>query len=137
MKEINFWQAFDGKKFTTKKECENYETNHILYDSEAICFYSNRGHLITNPCEHVFLDSNKFKVNNQAGLEAYIEYCRHFGLAEPHIPTIFLSYPLHFRYLNGWECMEEKIEELRFDVRNEFNDDIAEKEMRHNFVDCG
>lgn len=137
MKEIKIWQAFDGIKFTSEEECKNYENNHILYNLDNIRFYSDRGKLINKPCEHVFLDSNRFEVNNQKSLESYITYCKHLGIIAPHIPPIFLTYPLHFRFTRGkWECIEERLAELEYDLRNEFNSNLIEEDIPHKFAEC-
>ena len=137
MKEIKIWQAFDGMRFSSENECKEYEKNHVLYNLNNILFYSDRGRLITTPCEHVFLDSNRFEVKDQKSLESYINYCKHLEITPPRIPSIFLTYPLHFRFLNGrWECIEERLAELEYDLQNEFNSNLIENGVPHKLADC-
>ena len=128
MRKVEFWQAFDGAQFSSKESCEQYEHDHSFFDKTHIQFFSNNGFLINEPCDCVFLDSNRFKVYNEETLKEYIDYCNNLGIQAPHLVDPLLPYPLHYHFMNGrWQCIEEEIAALNFAIGANFNDNVIEE----------
>ena len=133
MKKVEYWEAFDGKRFEEENACGAYEEAHPFFDNKRIQFYSNNGHLISKPCENVFLDSNRFEVFDKEALEAYANYCNFLRIKAPARPTLVEGFPLHYRFLNGtWECIEEKIFQLHDSLLNDFNSNVIEDADEHH-----
>ena len=110
MREIKYWESFDGVQFDNKEDCALYEKGHVLFDSSRIQFYSNHGNFIPDPCEQVLLDSNRFKVFDDEALGAYIQYCHGLNIMAPDYPSMPTPYPLHYRFISGsWKCIEDEI----------------------------
>ena len=137
MKKVEYWEAFDGKRFEEESACDAYEEAHPFFDNKRIQFYSNNGHLISKPCENVFLDSNRFEVFDKEALEAYADYCNFLRIKAPVRPTLVEGFPLHYRFLNGtWECIEEKIFQLHDSLLNDFNSNVIEDvDEHHNLME--
>ena len=136
MREIKYWESFDGVQFDNEEDCALYEKCHILFDSSRIQFYSNNGNFISDPCEQVLLDSYRFKVFDDEVLEAYIQYCNDLKIKAPNYPNMPVPYPLHYRFIGGaWECIEDEIMKLNYILKTDFNDTIIEKEEGRNLAD--
>ena len=138
MREVIRYEAFDGAVFNTQEECEYYEKNHIFRDESRIIFYSSNNKKIKNPCEFVFLDSNKFQVFDEQALIAYQLYCDNLKIARPESGR-YAIFPLHYVYENNqWVCLEERITMDSFTISNGYRDDYEENEEdRHNLaVSC-
>lgn len=140
MRKIVKYEALDGKLFDNEEACATYEVNHPFLNPEEIQFYSLRGKQIKNPCESVFLDSNRFVVYTSDALKTYQEYCERFRIKAPEDTHLPCAYPRHYIFAgNEWMCIEEQILELECDLKtfflNEYEDN---EEERHNLVtDCG
>lgn len=139
MREIKYWESFDGVQFDNEEDCALYEKGHVLFDSSRIQFYSNHGNFIPDPCEQVLLDSNRFKVFDDEVLGAYIQYCHGLNIKAPDYPAMPVLYPLHYRFINGfWECIEDEIMKLNYALKTEFDDTVIEEEEgRHDLADNG
>lgn len=134
---VTKWETFDGKLFDTEEEARVYETEHLFFNQKRIIFYSNNGNIIDEPCESVFLDSNRFKVYDIEALDTYRHYCHFLGIAVPHAPKYNLVYPLHYRFnRGGWECVEESIADLKYSIMEEYKDEIElQEEERHTLAE--
>ena len=139
MREIKYWESFDGVQFDNEEDCALYEQGHVLFDSSRIKFYSNNGNFIPDPCEPVLLDSNRFKVFDDEALGAYIQYCNGLNIKAPDYPAMPVSYPLHYRFIGGfWECIEDEIMKLNYALKIDFDDTVIEEEEgRHDLADDG
>ena len=136
MKEVIKYEAFDGKLFDIKENCEEYETNHPLFNPQSIKFYSLNGKKIKNPSESVFIDANRFIAFNEKALVAYQNYCARLGLCVPEFPKLYCKYPLHYMFgAAGWYCIEDVIDQCYADMETGFQDEYEENEEdRHNLV---
>ena len=139
MREIKYWESFDGVQFDNEEDCALYEKGHVLFDNSRIQFYSNNGNFIADPCESVLLDSNRFKVFDDEVLSAYIQYCHGLNIKAPDYPSMPTPYPLHYRFINGfWECIEDEIMKLNYALKTDFDDTVIEEEEgRHDLADDG
>lgn len=135
MREIIRYEAFDGVVFNTQEECEYYEKNHIFNDESRIIFYSFNNKKIKNPCEFVFIDSNRFQVFDEQALIAYQLYCDNLKIARPKSGK-YATFPLHYVYENNqWVCLEERIAMDRLTISTGYRDDYEENEEdRHNLA---
>lgn len=130
MKEIVRYEAFDGTFFHTKEECETYEENHPFRDERSITFYSVNGKKVANPCESVYLDSNRFIAYTEEALLLYQHYCEKMGIKIPTAPALAVPYPLHYQFERGkWTCIEGRIAELQdsltYNFLPEYEDEVA------------
>ena len=139
MREIVRYEALDGKLFDDKDACQEYEKDHPFLNPKAIKFYSINGKKIKDPSESVFIDSNRFIVFNESALLTYQEYCQRFGLKAPHVPTMSVTYPLHYAFKNNsWNCYEELIAIIESEMDEDFTSEYEDNEEdRHNLADCG
>ena len=139
MRELTRYEAFDGKIFDLKEDCEVYEREHPFLNPNEIKFYSINGKKIKGPCESVFLDSNRFVVFSAKTFENYQTYCRHIGLRVPPEPSHLIPFPHHYLFINNhWECLEDKIFDYQLEIENGFLDEYEDNEEdRHNLVDKG
>lgn len=135
MREVIRYEAFDGAVFNTQEECEYYEKNHIFNDESRIIFYSFNNKKIKNPCEFVFIDSNRFQVFDEQALIAYQLYCDNLKIARPETSK-YVTFPLHYVYENNqWVCLEERIAMDRLTISIGYRDDYEENEEdRHNLA---
>ena len=134
---VTYYEAFDGKQFNIKEECEAYESNHPFFNPKAIKFYSMNGKKISDPCESVFIDSNRFRVFNEEALTCYQDFCRRMGMKVPPNPNIEQQWPFHYVFEDGrWHCVEHEaqywINKLAVDFLPEYEDN---EEDLHNLVD--
>lgn len=139
MREVKYWESFDGVQFDNEEDCALYEQGHILFDNSRIQFYSNNGNFIADPCESVLLDSNRFKVFDDEALSEYIQYCNGLNIKAPDYPSMPTPYPLHYRFISGfWECIEDEIMKLNYALKTDFDDTVIEEEEgRHDLADNG
>lgn len=132
MKEVTFFQSFDGKFFKTSEECSEHENNHAFMNPDKIIFYTDNGMKIPTPSEEVFLDSNRFKVFDENTLGLYRDYCDHLDIAAPSLDCT-LTFPRHYKFYEGeWKCLEEEILQLELSFETDFGEHYSHNEEDHH-----